>query len=367
MIPECETMFEAGVHIGHQLKRWNPKFTPYLYKHIQGVSIIDLEQTHLCLERATRFLTDRIKQGAKVLLVGTKTQAQEPIRELGQATGMPFCANRWLGGCLTNFKTVQASLAKYRRFLDMEASGDLDKMLKKESSVIRRTMAHMHRGFEGILSLEQYPDVLFVVDVLKEHIALNEARRLGIPTVGIVDTNGDPTLLDYPIPANDDSNKSLQLIFECLKEAMLEGMDLNKIARNKLDGKAELGKKAMGAQAKSWERKRPTFGETKVTVQTKEVKAELVVMEEEDEAAPTKEKITTKAASKKAAIKSKAKAKAVKKDTAKAAKSVAKSSAVAKSTASKPAVKKAPAKSSAAKKAPAKKAAAKPASKSAKK
>lgn len=357
MIPECETMFDAGVHIGHQLKRWNPKFTPYLYKHIQGVSIIDLEQTHVCLERATRFLTDRIKQGAKVLLVGTKVQAQEPIRELGQATGMPFCANRWLGGCLTNFKTVQASLAKYRRFLDMEASGDLDKMLKKESSVIRRTMAHMHRGFEGILSLEQYPDVLFVVDVLKEHIALNEARRLGIPTVGVVDTNGDPTLLDYPIPANDDSNKSLQLIFECLKEAMLEGMALNKIARNKLDGKAELGQKAMGAQAKSWERKRPTFGETKATVQTQEVTAESVVMGEEDEATPTKEKITTKAASKKAALESKAKDK-----------SVAKSSTVAKSTASKPAVKTTPAKSSAAKKAPAKNAAAKkPASKSAKK
>lgn len=359
MIPKCETMFEAGVHIGHQLKRWNPKFTPYLYKHIQGVSIIDLEQTHLCLERATRFLTDRMKQGAKVLLVGTKTQAQEPIRELGQATGMPFCANRWLGGCLTNFKTVQASLAKYRRFLDMEASGDLDKMLKKESSVIRRTMAHMHRGFEGILSLDQYPDILFVVDVLKEHIALNEARRLGIPTIGIVDTNGDPTLLDYPIPANDDSNKSLQLIFECLKEAMLEGMDLNKIARNKLDGKAELSQQAMSTQAKSWERKRPTFGETKAAVQAKEAKAEPVIVENEDEAAPTKEKITTKVASKKAALESKAKAKSVKKDAAKTVKSVATSSAAPKSAA-----KKASAKSSTAKKAPAKKSAAKSSSKS---
>ena len=254
---DYETMFEAGVHIGHQVKRWNPKFGSYLYKHLHGISVIDLEKTRVCLEKAAAFLAEQIKDGATVLLVGTKPQSQELIRELGQATGMPFCANRWLGGCLTNFKTVKASLSKYKRFLAMEESGELDKMFKKESSVIRREMVRMHRGFEGLLELSACPNVLFAVDAMKEMIALREARRLQIPTVGIVDTNSDPSLLDYPIPANDDSVKALRVLFDYLREAMEQGVELAKL--NKVH-KFVPTDVASSSKAKSWMRQRPPFG-----------------------------------------------------------------------------------------------------------
>lgn len=226
---DYESMIESGVHFGHQIKRWNPKFGPYLYRHIHGVSIIDLERTCECLEKATEFLIEKIKNGSRVLLVGTKPQAQALIRDLGQAVEMPFCANRWLGGCLTNFETVKTSLAKYQRFLDMEESGELNKLPKKESAAIRREMVRMHRGFEGIRTLEKRPDILFVVDSAHEAIAVREARRLQIPTIGIVDTNSDPTVLDFPIPANDDSIKSLRIIFEYLQDVIMQGVELYKL------------------------------------------------------------------------------------------------------------------------------------------
>lgn len=251
---EYETMFEAGVHIGHQVKRWNPKFGSYLYQHLHGISIIDLEKTRACLEKAAAFLTEQIQNGATVLLVGTKPQAQELVRGLGKATEMPFCANRWLGGCLTNFKTIETSLKKYKRFLSMEESGELDRMFKKESSAIRREMVRMHRGFEGILNLNACPNVLFVVDAMKEAIAIREARRLQIPTVGIVDTNSDPTTLDFPIPANDDSVKALRVLFDFLQEAMLQGVELRKLHQvNKILPNAA----AFSPRTKSWMRKRP--------------------------------------------------------------------------------------------------------------
>lgn len=226
---DYESMIESGVHFGHQTRRWNPKFAPYLYKHIHGISIIDLEKTHACLEKATTFLTEQVKGGAQILFVGTKPQAQELIRELGQSVNMPFCANRWLGGCLTNFETVKASLAKYQRFLDLEESGELSKLPKKESASIRREIVRMHRGFEGIRQLERRPNLLFVVDAMHEAIAIREARRLQIPTIGIVDTNSDPTVLDYPIPANDDSVKALRLVLELIQAAVQQGIELHKL------------------------------------------------------------------------------------------------------------------------------------------
>lgn len=253
---EYESMIESGVHFGHQVKRWNPKFAPYLYKHVHGISIIDLERTRECLEKAAQFLIEQIKEGANILLVGTKPQAQELIRELGQTIDMPFCANRWLGGCLTNFETVKASLAKFKRFLDMEESGELNKLPKKESAAIRREMVRMQRGFEGIRNLEKRPNILFVVDTTHEAIAIREARRLQIPTVGIVDTNSDPSVLDFPIPANDDSIKSLRVIFEYLQEAIQQGIELRKL--NKSSHK-DIPAAAVTAEGKeTWTRKRST-------------------------------------------------------------------------------------------------------------
>ncbi|MBP5191407.1 MAG: 30S ribosomal protein S2 [Opitutales bacterium] len=281
---EYETMFEAGVHIGHQVKRWNPKFGLYLYRHLHGISIIDLEKTRACLEKAAVFLMEQIQNGATVLLVGTKPQAQELIRGLGKATEMPFCANRWLGGCLTNFKTIETSLAKYKRFLSMEESGELDQMFKKESSAIRREMVRMHRGFEGILHLNACPNVLFVVDAMKEEIAIREARRLQIPIVGIVDTNSDPTTLDFPIPANDDSVKALRVLFDVLQGAMLQGVELKKLNQaNKLLPNAA----AFSLRTKSWMRKRPVQASKlhavgskplKRTLEKKELKEEKVAV-----------------------------------------------------------------------------------------
>lgn len=226
---DYSNMIEAGVHFGHQKKRWNPKFKAYLYKHVHGISVIDLERTRVCLEKASEFLSQRAKNGETILFVGTKKQAQEIIREVAQSVDMPFCANRWLGGCLTNFETVKASLVKYKKFLQMEESGELNKLPKKEGAAVRRQMTRMQRGFEGIRTIEKRPDVLVVVDTKLEAIAVREAKRLKIPVVAVVDTNSDPTMVDYPIPANDDSVKSLRLVFEVLQGAIEKGVEYRKL------------------------------------------------------------------------------------------------------------------------------------------
>lgn len=289
-----ESMMESGVHFGHQTKRWNPKFGPYLYKQVHGISIINLERTRECLEKAVAFLTEQVKNGAKVLLVGTKPQAQELVRELAEAVDMPFCSNRWLGGCLTNFETVKTSLAKYQRFLDMEESGELNKLPKKESSAIRREMVRMHRSFEGIRHLEKRPDILFVVDATHESIALREARRLQIPTIGVVDTNSDPTVLDYPIPANDDSVKSLRVIFEVLQEAIAQGIELYKLNKS---AHKDIPNEVSEVAKKTWARKRVKDSEPKA----KEGK------DKEAKPATEKKAKTTKTATKKPASKAKTK------------------------------------------------------------
>jgi small subunit ribosomal protein S2 len=216
-------LFEAGVHLGHQKRRWNPKSKDFIYDHRGGISIINLEKTYKKLEGACAFMQELASKGQKILFVATKKQAQEIVREVATGVGMPFCVNRWLGGCLTNFETVKRSLNKYRRFLDMEADGTLATILKKEASVIRRQMARMHRGFEGMLRVNDLPDALFVVDVNYEDISVMEANRLHIPIVGVVDTNSDPTNITHVIPANDDSVKSIKIILEAVAEAIQTG------------------------------------------------------------------------------------------------------------------------------------------------
>ncbi len=217
-------LLDAGVHFGHQRRRWNPKSRDYVYGHLHGVSVIDLEKTYANLEKAGRFAEDLVAGGGKVLLVGTKRQAQEIVREAGHATGMPFAANRWLGGALTNFQTIKRSLAKYKKYKSMEEDGSLSKMPKKEEAAVRREMARMNRNFEGMLDLNELPAALFVVDIRNEEIAVAEARRLSIPVIGIVDTNADPTLVDYPIPANDDAVKSLRIIVDAVVEYIQAGV-----------------------------------------------------------------------------------------------------------------------------------------------
>ncbi len=217
-------LLDAGVHFGHQTRRWNPRSKPYVYDHRHGVSIIDLEKTFALLEQAAQFAEEVVAKGGKILILGTKKQAQEILREVGTATGMPFVVSRWLGGTLTNWATVKKSLDKYRRYLRMEADGSLDQLPKKEASSIRHEMTRMQRNFEGLLELEKLPDAIFVVDTKNEQIAVAEGNRCGIPVIALVDTNSDPTLAQYPIPGNDDAVKSIRMIADVMVEAIQNGL-----------------------------------------------------------------------------------------------------------------------------------------------
>ncbi len=217
-------LLDAGVHLGHQTKRWNPRSKPYVFDHRQGITIIDLEKTHAALEKAYNFVENLVAHGDDILLVGTKRQAQELIREAAAATGMPYVTTRWMGGTLTNFETIKKSLAKYKKYQAMDASGELGKFSSKEESAIRREMARMTRNFDGIIGLTALPRAMFVIDVGYEAIAVAEAKRVGIPSIGLVDTNSDPTQLTYPIPGNDDATKSVRIIIETIVAAITSGL-----------------------------------------------------------------------------------------------------------------------------------------------
>ncbi len=217
-------LLDAGVHLGHQTKRWNPRSKPYVFDHRQGITIIDLEKTHAQLEKACAFIESLVAHGDDVLLVGTKRQAQELIREAAAATGMPYVTTRWMGGTLTNFETIKKSLAKFKKYQTMDANGDLAKLPSKEESAIRREMARMTRNFDGIAGISGLPRAMFVIDVSYEEIAVREAARVGIPSIGLVDTNSDPTLLTYPIPGNDDATKSVRIIVETIVAAIQAGL-----------------------------------------------------------------------------------------------------------------------------------------------
>ena len=216
-------LLDAGVHFGHQVRRWNPKSKPYVYANRYGISIIDLEKTYDLLEKACSGIEDIVASGKSILLVGTKRQAQEPVREMAAATNTSFCVNRWMGGTLTNFQTVSTSLAKYKKYLRMEEDGSLDALPGKEGAAIKRQMSRMHRNFEGMLDLKSLPGALFIIDTNNELIAVTEANRLGIPVIALVDSNSDPTLVDFPIPGNDDSTKSIRIVIDVISEAIQSG------------------------------------------------------------------------------------------------------------------------------------------------
>ncbi len=217
-------LLEAGVHFGHQLRRFNPKSKKYVFDNRHGISVIDLELSYGKLEEATQFVEELAKNNQKILFVGTKRQAKEIIREAATQCQMPYCASRWLGGTLTNFATIKNSMTKYKKYLAMEADGSLDKTHKKEAAAIRREMNRMHRNFEGIIEMSDRPAAMFIIDTKHEQIAVAEANRLEIPVIGLVDTNSDPTIIDYPIPGNDDSSKSIRLIVEVIMEAVQDGI-----------------------------------------------------------------------------------------------------------------------------------------------
>jgi len=217
-------LFDAGVHFGHQVKRWNPRSKGFVFDHRQGTSIIDLSITHKALETAYQFIEETVSNGKEILLVGTKRQAQEIIREAAAVTNMPFCSNRWMGGTLTNFATIKGSVAKYKRYQAMEADGSLAKLPKKEESAIKREMARMMRNFEGLVNMPNLPTAIFIVDIKHEDIAVAEAKRMNIPVVGLVDTNSDPALVAHAVPGNDDAVKSINIIVDTIVEAIQSGL-----------------------------------------------------------------------------------------------------------------------------------------------
>jgi small subunit ribosomal protein S2 len=217
-------LLDAGVHFGHQTKRWNPRSKPFVFDHRQGISIIDLGKTHAALENAVAFLENTVANGGNVLLVGTKRQAKEIIREAAAATNMPFCVDRWLGGTLTNYETVKKSIAKFKKYQAMETSGELSKFSRKEESAIKREMVRMQKNFSGIVDMPGLPNSMFVIDVNHEAIAVAEAERAGIPCIGLVDTNSDPATVSHPIPGNDDAVKSIRIIVDAVIAAIQSGL-----------------------------------------------------------------------------------------------------------------------------------------------
>ena len=225
-------LLDAGVHFGHQTRRWNPKSRPFIFDHRNGVSIIDLEKSHACLAAAAAYLEDISAKGKEVLFVATKPQAQEVVRAAAKATGMPFAVNRWLGGTLTNFTTIKKSLESYRTYLKMEQDGSLAKMHKKEGAAVRREMSRMQRNFEGLLEYRELPAAMIVIDTKHEAKAVNEANRLNIPVIGLCDSNSDPSILKFPIPGNDDAAKSIRLVVEVLTQAVQNGQARRKVDAN---------------------------------------------------------------------------------------------------------------------------------------
>lgn len=234
-------LLDAGVHFGHQKKRWNPRSKPFVFDHRQGITIIDLGKTHVALEKACTFLEDTVANGGNVLFVGTKRQAQELVREAAASVNMPYCVDRWLGGTLTNYETVKRSIAKFKKYQQQETSGELAKLSSKEEAAIKREMARMQRNFSGIVEMGGLPSAIFLVDVSHEAIAVAEGSRCGIPTIALVDTNSDPTLVTYPIPGNDDAVKSIRIIVETVVAAVQNGLaqrDTRRAARGAADLKA---------------------------------------------------------------------------------------------------------------------------------
>jgi len=227
-VVSMKQLLEAGVHFGHQTRRWNPKMRRFIFGERNGIYIVDLHQTLDRIDTAYRFVREDVARGGSVLFVGTKKQAQEPVERQAQACGMPYVNFRWLGGMLTNFQTVHSRVAKLRELQRIVDSGEVDLMSKKEGLKVRRDLAKLERNLGGIKNLEKLPSVIFVIDTKKEHIAVTEANRLHIPVVAIVDTNCDPDVIDYVIPGNDDAIRSAQLMARVISDAVNEGRELGR-------------------------------------------------------------------------------------------------------------------------------------------
>ena len=216
-------LLEAGVHFGHQTRRWDPKMAEYIFQARNGIHIIDLQKTSKKIDEAYEFLKSQAEEGKKILFVGTKKQAQECIKEAAEKCGMYYVDQRWLGGMLTNFDTIKTRIQRLKDIEAMQEDGTFDVLPKKEVILIKKELEKLQANLGGIKEMEKIPDVLFIVDPKKEYNAIKEAQKLNIPVVGIVDTNCNPEVLDYPIPGNDDAIRSVKLITDAMANAIIEG------------------------------------------------------------------------------------------------------------------------------------------------
>ena len=216
-------LLEAGVHFGHQTRRWDPKMAEYIFQARNGIHIIDLQKTSKKIDEAYDFMRSQAEEGKKVLFVGTKKQAQECMKEAAEKSGMYYVDQRWLGGMLTNFDTIQKRIQRLKELETMEQDGTFDVLPKKEVILLKKEMEKLEKNLGGIKEMTELPGVIFLVDPKKERIAVLEAKKLGIPTVGIVDTNCNPEDLDYPIPGNDDAIRAVKLIADVMANAVIEG------------------------------------------------------------------------------------------------------------------------------------------------
>jgi small subunit ribosomal protein S2 len=213
-------LLDAGVHFGHQTRRWNPKMKRFIFEERNGIHVIDLSQTVHQLQAACDFLGQTVGSGGSVLFVGTKKQAQEIVKETAKACGQHYITERWLGGTLTNFQTVKRSIARMKEIEKMDTDGSLANYGKQEQSMMRREHGRIAKNLDGIRNMDKFPTVMFIVDVKREHNAVAEARRLNIPIVAIVDTNADPDLVDYPIAGNDDAIRSVRLLLTSVVQSL---------------------------------------------------------------------------------------------------------------------------------------------------
>ena len=226
-----DQLLEAGAHFGHLKRKWNPAMAPYIYMERNGIHIIDLNKTAIKIEEAAEALKNIAKSGRKILFVGTKKQAQEVLAVKAQEVAMPYITERWAGGMLTNFPTIRKAVKKMSNIDKMMTDGTFDNISKREKLQITRQREKLEKNLGSIADLTRLPSAIFVVDVMKEHIAVAEANRLGIPVFGIVDTNSDPNNVDFVIPANDDATKSIEVILSAVCEAIKEGLEERKVEK----------------------------------------------------------------------------------------------------------------------------------------
>lgn len=250
-------MLEAGVHFGHQTRRWNPKMQRFIHGEKNGIHVINLEKTLTKIDEAYRFVRDTVSDGGLVLFVGTKKQTQEPVKDHAARVGMPYVNNRWLGGMLTNFETMKKRIEKMQELERQVRTGETSLMIKKEALKVTRELDKLHRNLGGIRGLQKMPSAVFVIDTKKEHIAVTEARKLGIPVIAIVDTNCDPDVIDYIIPGNDDAIRSSDLMCRVIADAISAGQEIaNKKGIKAPTAKASVSKEELEEKAAQQNRAR---------------------------------------------------------------------------------------------------------------